>query len=127
VAIKVKCPGCGGVLNVKDEMAGKRGKCPKCGQVIEIPVAEAAAEPVALVGEDAPQPEAVPAGVGGGFKCPFCGHQGPPTVKKKINAAGWVLFVVLLLFCIPLCWLPFVLGAFKDEERKCVSCGTKLG
>ncbi len=38
MAIRVKCAGCGVVLNVKDEMAGRRGKCPRCGATLEIPV-----------------------------------------------------------------------------------------
>ncbi len=59
--------------------------------------------------------------------CPLCGHQGYPIVTKSINGAGWVLFVVLLLFCIVLCWLPFVIDGCKDEVRKCAKCGSKIG
>ena len=32
---------------------------------------------------------------------------------EKISAAGWILFVVLLVMCIPLCWLPFVVNGCK--------------
>ncbi|MFZ1933146.1 MAG: LITAF-like zinc ribbon domain-containing protein [Thermoguttaceae bacterium] len=62
-----------------------------------------------------------------GIRCPFCGYEGQPLVRKAMSAAGWVLFVVLLLFCIPLCWLPFVIDGCKDELRKCASCGSKIG
>ena len=40
------------------------------------------------------------------IKCPFCAHEGPPVIAKQMSVAGWVLFVVLLLLCLPLCWLP---------------------
>lgn len=43
--IRVKCPNasCGKVMNVKDELAGKKGKCPGCGGVLPIPKASAPA------------------------------------------------------------------------------------
>ena len=37
--LKVPC-GCGRTLNLKDSMAGKRGKCPYCGTVLTIPSAD---------------------------------------------------------------------------------------
>jgi len=37
VAISAKCPHCGTLLNVKDELAGRKGKCPKCQGVVTIP------------------------------------------------------------------------------------------
>ncbi|MBL0870331.1 MAG: LITAF-like zinc ribbon domain-containing protein [Phycisphaerales bacterium] len=60
------------------------------------------------------------------FKCPFCSREGPPIVQKQVSGAGWVVFVLLLLFCLPLCWLPFVVSGLKEEKRKCVSCGSSL-
>ncbi len=39
MAIRVQCSSCGATMNVKDELAGKRGKCPKCGAVIDVPAA----------------------------------------------------------------------------------------
>jgi len=38
--MKFNCPHCQKVLNVKDELAGKRGKCPACGQAITVPEPE---------------------------------------------------------------------------------------
>src|SRR5687768_11677604 len=43
MAISVVCA-CGKKLQVKDEMAGKRGKCPACGKVLDIPAAPNAAK-----------------------------------------------------------------------------------
>ena len=42
MAIKVTCS-CGRVLNVKDELAGKKGRCPSCGNVLQVPTLEEAA------------------------------------------------------------------------------------
>jgi hypothetical protein len=61
------------------------------------------------------------------IKCPFCSHEGLPVVSKRISMGGWVLFVVLLLVCLPLCWLPFVIDACKEEVRKCAACGCQFG
>ncbi len=60
-------------------------------------------------------------------KCPFCSHEGQPVVRKKISGGGWAVFIALLFICLPLCWLPFVLDACKNEERSCAACGCKLG
>jgi hypothetical protein len=59
-----------------------------------------------------------------GFQCPFCKSYGPPIVRKKISTAGWVVFVILLFACFPLC----VIGLFITEDyRVCSSCAITLG
>lgn len=72
-------------------------------------------------------PQLPPARQPYGFTCPFCQFQGPPMQKQQLSSGGWVLFVVLLLFCLPLCWLPFVIDGCKETVRNCASCGIKLG
>jgi lipopolysaccharide-induced tumor necrosis factor-alpha factor len=42
-----------------------------------------------------------------------------------VKETNWILFVILLLLCLPLCWLPFV--CMQKEKRKCSACGTTLG
>ena len=59
-----------------------------------------------------------------GFRCPFCQSTHPPQVKSKISTAGWVMFVVLLIACFPLCVVALFI---KEDYRVCSSCGTKLG
>jgi DNA-directed RNA polymerase subunit RPC12/RpoP len=59
-----------------------------------------------------------------GFQCPFCGSDAPPVTRSKISAAGWVTFVVLLLFCLPLFWIGLLI---KEDYRECAECGTKIG
>ncbi|MGC4006629.1 MAG: hypothetical protein QM811_27305 [Pirellulales bacterium] len=36
-------------------------------------------------------------------------------VFAGLNVTGLILFIVLLLFCIPLCWLPWVIGSCKGR------------
>lgn len=43
MGIKFTCPACGRSLNVKSELAGKRGRCPKCQAKVDIPAESPAA------------------------------------------------------------------------------------
>lgn len=49
MSIAVACPNCDAKLNVRDDMAGRRGKCPKCNRSIDIPSADVATKPAATV------------------------------------------------------------------------------
>ncbi len=41
------------------------------------------------------------------FQCPYCSHEGPPNVRKEgLSSTGLVVFILLLVFCLPLCWDP---------------------
>jgi hypothetical protein len=114
--------------------------CGNCGTQNSAKSIEPAAAPPASVTPLAPPPAPNPpqptpyaaqpiqyAPPNAGFVCPFCHYQGAPISEKKISGSGWVIFVLLLLFCLPLCWLPFVIDGCKEETRRCASCGTKLG
>jgi lipopolysaccharide-induced tumor necrosis factor-alpha factor len=50
-----------------------------------------------------------------------------PIVEKKMSETGWIVFVLLVIFCLPLCWIPFVTEGTKEEIRKCANCGSRLG
>jgi hypothetical protein len=95
--------------------------CPKCGASTSTqsaappPAATFAAQPAVVVNVATPV-----------FTCPFCHFQGPPIIEKKVSSNGWIIFVLLLLFCLPLCWLPFVIDGCKEETRTCSSCHTRL-
>ena len=58
--------------------------------------------------------------------CYECGSKAPPETIKKMSAGGWAMFIILLLFCFPLCWIPFVVDAFKESRRVCQSCGHSI-
>ncbi|MDP6958643.1 MAG: hypothetical protein QF645_07490 [Planctomycetota bacterium] len=35
-----------------------------------------------------------------------------------LNQNGFILFLVLLFFCLPLCWIPFLIDSMKAAEKK---------
>jgi DNA-directed RNA polymerase subunit RPC12/RpoP len=59
-----------------------------------------------------------------GFRCPYCHSDHVPVSRRKISAAGWVVFVILLLFCLPLFWIGLLI---TEEYRECSECGMKIG
>ncbi|MBD3265808.1 hypothetical protein GF373_03995 [bacterium] len=61
------------------------------------------------------------------IKCPYCQHEGEPIIKKQVAMQGWVVFIVLLIFCFPICWLPFLFDGCYEEVRICTACQCKLG
>ncbi len=61
------------------------------------------------------------------FTCPYCRSTAPPIISKNLSGGGWALFAILILFCLPLCWLPFVIEGCKELRRNCASCGVRLG
>jgi len=56
--------------------------------------------------------------------CPYCHAAYPPLLMQKISAAGWIVFVILLLTCLPLCWIGLLI---KEDYRVCANCGLYLG
>jgi hypothetical protein len=34
-----------------------------------------------------------------------------------LNKNGGILFIILLLFCLPLCWIPFVIDSMKAAQK----------
>ncbi len=56
--LQFKCTGCGFLLKLKDEMAGKKGKCPECGVMLAIP--SQSVPPQQAARDYAPNPAAVP-------------------------------------------------------------------
>ncbi len=59
-----------------------------------------------------------------GFSCPYCYSTAPPFTMQKISEAGWIVLVMMLLFCFPLFWIGLLM---KVEERYCSSCRRLLG
>lgn len=107
--------------------------CPKCGapQGAGAATPAGAPPPAGAIPPPAtpyaPQPGSYVPPPPGVFVCPFCRYQGPPIIERKISSNGWVVFALLVVFCLPLCWLPFVLDDCKEDTRKCPSCGARLG
>lgn len=117
----MNCPKCGAKL-----MEGA-ASCQWCGQTTPENASQPTTDSPTITQPPAVQPPPAPLPPMGRFTCPFCGNQGPPIISKTMSSGGWILFAVLLVFCLPLCWLPFVLNGTKEEVRKCYGCGAKLG
>jgi hypothetical protein len=59
-----------------------------------------------------------------GFICPYCHTDEIPTTREEYGATTWIVFVILLLFCFPLC----VIALFITQSyRVCSQCGMRLG
>jgi len=72
MAIKVTCS-CGRVMNLKDDLAGKKGRCPSCGDVLHVPTLEEAAAAEAAAQMPGPAVE----GEGETKACVHCGKPIP--------------------------------------------------
>jgi LSD1 subclass zinc finger protein len=46
MTVKLTCSGCKAMLQLRDELAGKKVRCPRCAAVVEVPATEAVAEVV---------------------------------------------------------------------------------
>jgi predicted Zn finger-like uncharacterized protein len=135
-AIQISCPNCRATLMIPQSMVGKQVRCPKCRCVfapqakprnirsaptiqIDDDLGPAYETPIDRYVRESRQRES-----NVGFRCPFCQANDPPEVKSRISTAGWVIFVILLIACFPLC----IIGLFiREDYRVCSSCGIKLG
>lgn len=57
------------------------------------------------------------------FHCPYCSTTTPPVEKSNISQGGWILFVVFLVVCFPVCFLGLLI---REKHKYCASCGMKL-
>lgn len=58
------------------------------------------------------------------YTCPFCGTHEEPQRVSKVSGAGWVVFVLFLLFCCILA--PFGL-LIREEYDFCPECLVHIG
>jgi DNA-directed RNA polymerase subunit RPC12/RpoP len=148
VAITILCPTCSTRLSLTDDHAGQQFTCPRCDAKMMIP-GMAAPLPAQWAEPPAPMPssrrvedddEPVPKRRSRrrndndydddersprhrGFECPYCGSHRMPLVKSQISQTGWIVFALLLIFTVCLCFI----GLFITEEyRVCRDCGMKL-
>ncbi len=135
------CPRCRSEISCPPELIGRVVACPVCHEQFVIPqvpvLASAAAQALPdLAPAPAPERRATyrddeddePSRSRRqreqiGFRCPFCQTSDPPRTVSQISQTGWILFIVLLIFCFPLC----IIGLFVTEPyRVCSSCGIRL-
>lgn len=55
--------------------------------------------------------------------CPFCHRPGQLVFVSKVSTAGWITFILLLLFCFPLCFLGLLM---KDSRSLCPNCHVQI-
>ncbi len=122
------CPTCGECLEAEDHCASQKHSCPHCQQRLQIPPPSGRNNKTVLgkplVKDNKtvlgiPLDKAVILEVADekegrrwhqkrrqySFECPRCGSKEDPQIRKETAAVGWILFVILLLFFFPLCWL----------------------
>lgn len=128
--IQMRCQACGTIISAPDSMTGKTGLCPNCREAVAVrpnPPARFTPPPPELELDDDPPPRRQSSRRDDdrvGFVCPFCGTRSWPITRSQISTGGWVVFVVMLFVCFPLCFIGLLM---KDEYRVCSGCGMKLG
>ena len=58
-----------------------------------------------------------------GYRCPRCQTTQLPVITRKISAAGWITFA-LLLSTIIFCWIGLLI---KEDVRVCPVCNLQVG
>jgi DNA-directed RNA polymerase subunit RPC12/RpoP len=58
-----------------------------------------------------------------GYHCPYCNSNAMPIVVKKVSAAGWAVFTVLLITTFILFWIGLLI---QEERRICPSCNMRI-
>ena len=132
--VRVTCPTCSAELEIDEKHVGQEVECGSCQQVFVSAPPEGKKKPYRMRRSDHDEDDDRrprrrsrrddddddrPVG----FRCPFCRTGRRPAVRNKISTTGWVVFVVLLLTCLPLCFI----GLFITEpHRVCSDCGIAL-
>ena len=106
------CRFCGTSLGSSRQATGQREYVPPAQNWANEPASSA---PVQPYGAQA---------TASGYRCPRCGTSYPPQVEKKISTEGWIVFAVLIVFCLPLFWIGLMM---KSEHRICPMCHADLG
>ena len=50
------------------------------------------------------------------FTCPFCSHAGPTKTRSDCGDCTWISVIILLLFCFPFFWVPFICGSVSEKH-----------
>lgn len=59
--------------------------------------------------------------------CPYCQHTGLTRTGQQCGECTWISAIILVLFCLPLAWIPFVCPSCYDTEHFCRNCGRVVG
>ena len=58
-----------------------------------------------------------------GYRCPRCGTQNLPYLKRQISTAGWITFAVLLVMTGIFFWVGLLI---KEDVQVCSVCGLRI-
>lgn len=61
--------------------------------------------------------------LGSSMNCRHCNAKDSVTLSG-LNQTGIIVFIVLLLACFPLCWIPFISDGMK--KKTCTECGREI-
>jgi hypothetical protein len=141
MAIPVNCPSCKFEGDAPDETAGQTVLCPDCKGTIPVPagqttrVSERTRPPSERPirpppplddhdnDDDRPSRRRSRRRSSFGSECHVCGSDAPPIYTSQISAGGWIVMVVMLVFCWPLFWIGLLM---KEDVKKCSECGARL-
>jgi len=56
-------------------------------------------------------------------ECEYCGSNEPPYRTSQISQAGWIVFVLMLVFFFPLFWIGLLM---TETQYTCRDCGRRL-
>ena len=59
-----------------------------------------------------------------GYRCPRCGATAAPIAQSKISDGGWIVFVLMLIFCFPLFFIGLLM---REQYRVCPACLARIG
>src|SRR5947208_1563597 len=127
MAIPVTCPSCKFEGDAPDETAGQTVLCPDCRCNIPVPGGKPS-----RVSERPPSNRPAPEWPS---RRPAIDDidddddrksdsNAPPNYSQQVSAAGWLVFVLLLVLVCPfICWIGLFI---KEDVRKCSDCGARL-
>ncbi|MFL5342194.1 MAG: LITAF-like zinc ribbon domain-containing protein [Gemmataceae bacterium] len=145
MAIPVNCPSCGFEGEASETTVGQTVLCPDCRY--NIPVPDLNSKPTSSHFREQPPPERKNrrpeidvreeddyddrpvrrrnrrSSLRYASTCKECGSDAPPIHRSQISVAGWIVFVVMLLLCWPLCFIGLFI---KDEYSVCGECGARI-
>ena len=58
-----------------------------------------------------------------GDECRHCGCRDEPVARSEISQGGWIVFVIMLLFCTPLFWIGLLM---TETYHVCADCGRRV-
>ena len=113
--INFACPYCSSMLEISEALTGETAQCSGCRGLVVVPGGARAS--TAKIG-------GVPVATNPTFRCPYCGSNALPVVRKKVSTAGWAVFIALLFVCF--LFAPLALS-IREDRTYCRSCGLGLG